>query len=287
MIIEIDKHSGFCFGVQRAISQVEDLLSKGEEIYCLGDIVHNHEEVERLEKLGMKTVSQSEIPAHQNKTLLFRTHGEPPSTYQNAKDNYINLVDATCPVVLKLQQRVKTSFEAMEAQGGKLLIYGKKGHAEVIGLLGQTQGKAIVVTTPDDLSDIDFNRPIELYSQTTMPLDGFHQITNILKEKTNNQAIIHDTICRQVSNRIPRITEFAKLHDLVLFVAGTKSSNGKLLFEVCKKANSNSHFISSPNEVDSLWLANIETLGICGATSTPQWLMEQVAEKISSILNYQ
>jgi len=276
MHIEIDNKSGFCFGVQRAITKAEELIENGETITCLGEMVHNHEEVERLEKLGMKTIEIEQLSQQNNQTILIRSHGEPPSTYQNLNKNNNKIIDATCPVVLKLQQRIKTSFEQIQKTNGQLLIYGKKGHAEVIGLNGQTGNKAIIVSSVDDLKQIDFSRPIEMYSQTTMPLSGF----NIIKEAINKQALnkvtYHDTICRQVANRVPHISEFAKKFDIILFVSGKKSSNGKLLFDECKKNNPRSYFISSASELDSSWFRDAKSIGICGATSTPQWLMEQV-----------
>ena len=276
MHIEIDNKSGFCFGVQRAIAKAEELIENGETITCLGEMVHNHEEVDRLEKLGMKTIEIEQLSQQNNQTILIRSHGEPPSTYQNLNKNNNKIIDATCPVVLKLQQRIKTSFEQIQKTNGQLLIYGKKGHAEVIGLNGQTGNKAIIVSSVDDLKQIDFSRPIEMYSQTTMPLSGF----NIIKEAINKQALnkvtYHDTICRQVANRVPHISEFAKKFDIILFVSGKKSSNGKLLFDECKKNNPRSYFISSASELDSSWFRDAKSIGICGATSTPQWLMEQV-----------
>ncbi|HPR59627.1 MAG TPA: 4-hydroxy-3-methylbut-2-enyl diphosphate reductase [Prolixibacteraceae bacterium] len=276
MHIEIDNKSGFCFGVQRAITKAEELIENGETITCLGEMVHNHEEVDRLEKLGMKTIEIEQLSQQNNQTILIRSHGEPPSTYQNLNKNNNKIIDATCPVVLKLQQRIKNSFEQIQKTNGQLLIYGKKGHAEVIGLNGQTGNKAIIVSSVDDLKQIDFSRPIEMYSQTTMPLSGF----NIIKEAINKQALnkvtYHDTICRQVANRVPHISEFAKKFDIILFVSGKKSSNGKLLFDECKKNNPRSYFISSASELDSSWFRDAKSIGICGATSTPQWLMEQV-----------
>jgi len=276
MHIEIDNKSGFCFGVQRAIAKAEELIENGETITCLGEMVHNHEEVDRLEKLGMKTIEIEQLSQQNNQTILIRSHGEPPSTYQNLNKNNNKIIDATCPVVLKLQQRIKNSFEQIQKTNGQLLIYGKKGHAEVIGLNGQTGNKAIIVSSVDDLKQIDFSRPIEMYSQTTMPLSGF----NIIKEAINKQALnkvtYHDTICRQVANRVPHISEFAKKFDIILFVSGKKSSNGKLLFDECKKNNPRSYFISSASELDSSWFRDAKSIGICGATSTPQWLMEQV-----------
>ncbi|MBN2263405.1 MAG: 4-hydroxy-3-methylbut-2-enyl diphosphate reductase [Prolixibacteraceae bacterium] len=281
MHIEIDNKSGFCFGVQRAITKAEELIGNGENITCLGEMVHNHEEVERLEKLGMKTIDIEQLNKQTKQTILIRSHGEPPSTYQKLSKNNNTIIDATCPVVLKLQQRIKTSFEQIQKTNGQLLIYGKKGHAEVIGLNGQTGNKAIVVSSVDDLEQIDFSRPIEMYSQTTMPLSGFNQIKEAINKRALNKVTFHDTICRQVANRVPHIGEFAKKFDIILFVSGKNSSNGKLLFEECKRSNPRSYFISSASELDTSWFQNAKSVGICGATSTPQWLMEQVKDSIN------
>lgn len=285
MQIEIDINSGFCFGVQRAIDKASELLTQGEKLYCLGDIVHNHEEVNRLNQSGMTTISHNNAEQLIGKTILLRSHGEPPSTYKNLKKNQNKIIDATCPVVLKLQQRIKQSYKNIEIENGQLVIFGKNGHPEVLGLNGQTDNQAIIVTKLSDLDQLDFNRPIELYSQTTMSLDTFHLISKELEKKANNKLIIHDTICRQVANRVPQITNFAKTHDVVLFVSGKKSSNGKFLFSVCKQSNSNSYFISTPEEIELKWFEGKENAGISGATSTPQWLMEKVKRYVTDRLN--
>jgi 4-hydroxy-3-methylbut-2-enyl diphosphate reductase len=286
MVIEIDNKSGFCFGVQNAIAKVEELLSSGESVNCLGEIVHNHEEVERLSQLGMATLNKEEGEMIKDSTVLLRTHGEPPSTYRLLEKSNNKIVDATCPVVLKLQQRIKKSFDSMEQTKGQLVVFGKKGHAEVIGLNGQTGNKAIVVNTVADLELIDFTKPIELYSQTTMPLDAFHEISKEIKQRAQTEHVtLHDTVCRQVANRVPNLKQFAKKYDAIVFVSGKNSSNGKLLFDVCKNENPRSYFISQPNEVHVSWLTNITSVGICGATSTPIWLMENVKEHIKAILN--
>ncbi|MDA3881041.1 MAG: 4-hydroxy-3-methylbut-2-enyl diphosphate reductase [Prolixibacteraceae bacterium] len=282
MQIEIDKKSGFCFGVQRAIDKVENLIQQGEKINCLGDIVHNHEEVNRLSELGMHTIQTSDIGNTSNQTVLVRSHGEPPSTFEKLKANNNKTIDATCPVVSKLQNRVKNSYAEITGNNGQLVIYGKKKHPEVIGLNGQTGNRSIVVTTSDDLEKIDFDSPIEIYSQTTMPLEGFSAITEQIKERAKNQIIVHDTICRQVSGRVPHLKEFAKNYDVVLFVSGKKSSNGKSLYEVCRNSNPNTYFISSADEVKAEWIKVAEKIGICGATSTPQWLMEEVKTHIEN-----
>lgn len=285
MYIEIDNKSGFCFGVQRAIDKAEEQIGKGKNITCLGEIVHNHQEVDRLEKLGMKTIEIEQLKQQKNQTILIRSHGEPPFTYNNLNKNNNTVIDATCPVVLKLQKRIKTSFEQLQKTNGQLLIYGKKMHAEVIGLNGQTGYNAIIVSSVDDLKQIDFSRPIEIYSQTTMPLSGFNQIKEAINKQALSEVIYHDTICRQVANRVPHISEFAKKFDIVLFVSGKNSSNGKLLFEVCRKSNPYSYFIASASELNKNWFRNTENVGICGATSTPKWLMEQVKEAASQLAN--
>lgn len=282
MHIEIDNKSGFCFGVQRAINKVEEIIQKGEQVHCLGDIVHNHEEVMRLSKLGMHTIQTGDLTHIKKQIVLVRSHGEPPSTFEKLKANQNKTIDATCPVVSKLQNRIKKSYAQSSQKNGQLVIYGKKEHPEVIGLNGQTGNQAIVITTNNDLEEIDFTRPIEIYSQTTMPLDGFNIITKQIKEQATNEVIVHDTICRQVAGRVPHLKIFVKKFDVVLFVSGKKSSNGKLLFEVCRKSNPNTYFISSPKEVSAEWIENADKIGICGATSTPQWLMEKVKEHIEN-----
>ncbi|MCF8358017.1 MAG: 4-hydroxy-3-methylbut-2-enyl diphosphate reductase [Prolixibacteraceae bacterium] len=284
MIIEIDKGSGFCFGVKRAINKAGELLNEGENLYCLGDIVHNHEEVNRLSNLGMKTVNKDKGTELENKTVLIRSHGEPPSTYKTLKKHNNKIIDATCPVVLKLQERINNSHKRIGQEGGQTVIFGKPEHPEVIGLSGQTHNEAIVVTTPDDLQKIDFEKPIELYSQTTMPLDKFHEIRDEIKARANSMFISHDTICRQVANRVPQLAAFSKKHDIILFVSGKKSSNGKLLYSVCRENNPLTYFISSPEEIDPQWLKKGKTLGICGATSTPQWLMQNVEKQVKFLL---
>lgn len=280
MRVEIDEKSGFCFGVQKAVKKAEELTQNGDQLLCLGEMVHNHEEVERLEKMGMKTIENDNIQHISNQKILIRTHGEPPSTYEKLAENNNTIIDATCPVVLKLQQRIKNSYQTLQQTNGQLVIFGKKGHAEVIGLNGQTGNNAIIVSSVSDLEQVDFSRPIELFCQTTMPLSGFDQIKEAINTKALNKVEIHDTICRQVANRVPHIEAFAKKFDVVLFVSGKNSSNGKLLFEVCKKSNPRSYFVASPSEVDRIWLKDAESVGICGATSTPQWLMEQVKDSI-------
>jgi 4-hydroxy-3-methylbut-2-enyl diphosphate reductase len=284
MIIEIDNQSGFCFGVRKAIEKAEQLLSEDKNLSCLGEIVHNHEEVDRLSSLGMKTVSNENCACLTHQKVMIRTHGEPPSTYQILKENNNIIIDATCPVVLKLQERVRKSFDLQSKKSGQLVIFGKKDHPEVVGLLGQTQGRAIRISNSIDLEEIDFERPIELYCQTTMSIESFREISEEIRKRAKSEVEIHDTICRQVSSRAPRMKEFSTKHDVILFVSGKNSSNGKALFEICRKNNPSSYFVASPEEVAVEWLDNVQSIGICGATSTPHWLMEKVKGHVSAIL---
>ena len=280
--IEIDQKSGFCFGVVRAIEKAEEELAIGEPIYCLGDIVHNGQEVQRLAKIGLKTITHDELKNLHDVKVMFRAHGEPPSTYEIAKQNNIELIDASCPVVLKLQNRVKKAYEGNSKQ---IVIYGKNGHAEVIGLLGQVGGDAIVIENEDDLHKVDFTKDIKLYSQTTKSLDGFNHLVKTISKSMAPGAIFEfsDTICRQVANRMPNIAIFAEKNDIVLFVSGKKSSNGKVLYEHSKSINPNTFFISEPKDVDDLNLDLNKKIGICGATSTPRWLMEAVSERLQNM----
>ncbi|MFC0876611.1 4-hydroxy-3-methylbut-2-enyl diphosphate reductase [Saccharicrinis sp. FJH2] len=285
--IEIDGGSGFCFGVVNAIKKAEDVLTRGEELYCLGDIVHNSMEVERLEKLGLKTIDYNTFKTLKNVTVLLRAHGEPPSTYETAQNNNITLIDATCPVVLQLQKRVKKGFESAKQDNGLVVIYGKKGHAEVNGLVGQTDDEAVVVENEDDLDGLNFNQPIYLYSQTTKQEEGLLSVEQEILNRLGDNGVLemHNSICKQVSRRVPGIKQFAKKNDLILFVSGKKSSNGKMLFEACKSTNPDSYFISSVDELDYSWLKAKHNIGICGATSTPRWLMDEVAEKVKEHLD--
>lgn len=280
--IEIDKQSGFCFGVVKAINKAEEELEKYGTLYCLGDIVHNNIEVERLEKMGLVTINHDQFRELKNVRVLLRAHGEPPSTYEIAKQNNIELIDASCPVVLGLQKKIKKRFIRRDNEDVQLVIYGKKGHAEVNGLLGQTEDSAIVIENKEDIEKLDFSKDITLFSQTTKSLDGFFEIGDIIREKMTDGAKFefHDSICRQVSNRVPNIQEFAESHDLIIFIAGEKSSNGKVLYAECKNKNPNSYLIHSPDEVDPSLLKENISIGICGATSTPMWQMEAVAENI-------
>ena len=278
--IEIDNGSGFCFGVTTAIKKAEEELAAGKTLYCLGDIVHNGMECERLKQLGLVTINHEEMKQLHGVKVLLRAHGEPPSTYEMARENDIEIIDATCPVVLQLQRRIKKQYDACpEAQ---IVIFGKPGHAEVLGLVGQTESKAIVIANVEEVKRLDFTRDIYLYSQTTKSLDEFHRIIEYIQEHISPEATFKsfDTICRQVANRMPNISSFATRHDLVLFVCGRKSSNGKVLFNECKSVNPNSHLIEGPEEIKKEWLDGVRTIGICGATSTPKWLMEQCRDAI-------
>lgn len=282
MKVEIDQSSGFCFGVVNAIGSAERELGSTDTLYCLGDIVHNSLEVERLEALGLRTIDHEEFGRLRNQKVLLRAHGEPPSTYETARRNGITIVDATCPVVLRLQKKIHRCYQETYSGGTQLVIYGKKGHAEVNGLVGQTDGTAIVVEKVEDLDKLDFSRPIALFSQTTKSLDGFRAVVAEIESRIADGVEFRyfDTICRQVANRLPNIQRFASEHDWVYFVAGKKSSNGKMLYEECRKANPNCQFISDAGEITEPLPAGVERVGVCGATSTPKWLMEEVAERV-------
>lgn len=283
MKVEIDNDSGFCFGVVTAIRKAEEELQKSGTLYCLGDIVHNSDEVQRLSSKGLKIITHSEMEKLHGVKVLLRAHGEPPSTYELARRNGIEIIDATCPVVLRLQQRIKDTFSTPAGQRPQIVIYGKNGHAEVNGLVGQTAGEAIVIESAADLDRIDFSRDVALYSQTTKSLEGFRHITEEIRRRLRPGCRLEsfDTICRQVANRVEKLQRFARAHDVVLFVAGKKSSNGKVLYANCREVNPSTYLISNPSELDRQWLAGAESVGICGATSTPRWLMEQVKNSIS------
>ena len=278
--IEIDEGSGFCFGVTTAIKKAEEELSQGKTLYCLGDIVHNGMECERLHEMGLITINHEEMEQLHDVKVLLRAHGEPPETYELARRNNIEIIDATCPVVLQLQKRIKTQYD--ESADKQIVIFGKKGHAEVLGLVGQTHSNAIVIESFDEVTKLDFTRDIYLYSQTTKSLDEFHRIIDYIQSHISPDATFKsfDTICRSVANRMPNISQFASRHDLILFVCGRKSSNGKVLFNECLRVNPNSHLIEDPQEIQPAWLEGIQTVGICGATSTPRWLMEQCRDAI-------
>ena len=278
--IEIDNGSGFCFGVTTAIKKAEEELAQGQTLYCLGDIVHNGMECERLREMGLITINHDDLRQLHDVKVLLRAHGEPPETYELARKNNIEIIDATCPVVLQLQKRIKKQYD--ESDKAQIVIFGKKGHAEVLGLVGQTQSSAIVIESFDEVTKLDFTRDIYLYSQTTKSLDEFHRIIDYIQAHISPEATFKsfDTICRSVANRMPNISQFAAKHDLILFVCGRKSSNGKVLFNECLRVNPNSHLVEDPQEIQSEWLEGIETVGICGATSTPRWLMEQCRDAI-------
>ena len=281
MKISIDTNSGFCPGVVRAITRAERELQNHDTLYCLGDIVHNGQEVERLAKMGLTCIDQQQFSALNNTTVLLRAHGEPPATYRLAERNEISIIDATCPVVLQLQKKIKLAYTTHP--DAQIVIYGKVGHAEVIGLNGQCDNRAIIIESLADLDKIDPKREVILFSQTTMSISTFNEIVTRLKETLPPETpfTYHDTICRQVANRIPNIRHFAQQYDLILFIAGTKSSNGRILFDECKTVNPNSYHVCSIDEIQRQWFSNASSVGICGATSTPKWLMESVAKIIS------
>lgn len=281
--VEIDSGSGFCFGVTTAIQKAEEELAKGNTLYCLGDIVHNGQECERLKKMGLITINHEEFAQLHHAKVLLRAHGEPPATYELAQKNQIEIIDATCPVVLRLQKRIKQEYDN-SPDNKQIVIYGKNGHAEVLGLVGQTNGKAIVIEGLSEVDRLDFSKDIRLYSQTTKSVDEFRQIVAYIQEHISPEATFeyHDTICRQVANRMPNIRSFAANHDLIFFVCGRKSSNGKILYHECKKVNPNTHLIDQPEEIDKTLLQGVQSIGICGATSTPKWLMEECREVINN-----
>lgn len=285
--IEIDSQSGFCFGVTTAISKAEEELSRTSPLYCLGDIVHNNAEIERLKAKGLITINHEDLANLRNVKLLLRAHGEPPTTYATARVNGLTVVDATCPVVLKLQKRIKDAFDRSRASnpGLQIVIYGRQGHAEVNGLVGQTDGTAIVIESADQLDRIDFSRDIALYSQTTKSLEGFRHIIEEIEKRLHEGVNFehYDTICRQVANRVDYLKEFASSHQVVLFVAGAQSSNGRILYDHCLSVNPRSYLVGGPEDIVPEQIAGAETIGICGATSTPRWLMERVAERAAKI----
>lgn len=291
MTINIDENSGFCFGVVNAIRKAEEELEKEGHLYCLGNIVHNSAELERLKKKGLIIITYEQFKKLNNCKVLIRAHGEPPETYRIAKQNNIELIDASCSVVLKLQERIRKSY--LKSTGkGQIVIFGKEGHAEVNGLVGQTEGKAIVVNNLEDLDKIDFYKSVSLFSQTTMSNDKFNEISNEINRRmaktmgTENAPLsINDTICRQISNRVPHLKEYANKYDIILFVSSKESSNGKVLYEVCKGANPRTYFVTGIPDIKPEWLRNVQSVGICGATSTPRWLMEEVAEFLKSTEN--
>jgi 4-hydroxy-3-methylbut-2-en-1-yl diphosphate reductase len=289
MNVTIDKNSGYCFGVEFAIQMAEDELAQQDTLYCLGDIVHNRMEVERLHALGLRIIDREQLEELHDAKVLIRAHGEPPATYELALRNNIELIDASCPVVLKLQNRVKHAFDASTRQNGQIVLYGQPGHAEVTGLAGQTLNQAIIVMTEQDLDQVDFSRPVTLFSQTTKSTAGFYHMKQVIEDRIRAAGgsleafDANDSICRQVSNREPALAKFAVQHDVIIFVSGRKSSNGKALFSVVNKNNPRSYFVENEEELQDEWFHEAESVGICGATSTPMWLMQRVKDRIEEV----
>jgi 4-hydroxy-3-methylbut-2-enyl diphosphate reductase len=291
MKVTIDKNSGYCFGVEYAIQMAEEEMAHTNTLYCLGDIVHNSMEVKRLHEKGLRIITREQLQELKDCKVLIRAHGEPPETYQLALKNNIELIDASCPVVLKLQNRVKHAYDKMAEVKGQVVIYGQKGHAEVIGLTGQTRDEAIVVSSEEDLENIDYSRPVTLFSQTTKSTKGFYKMKDLIESRIQQESLpekaaffdANDSICRQVSNREPQLQKFSQEHQVIIFVSGKKSSNGKALFEVCRQENPRSYFIENEQEIDKEWFKANDSVGICGATSTPMWLMENVARYIQNV----
>jgi len=288
MIVEIDRKSGFCFGVQNAVEIAEKALLKGEIVFSLGPIVHNDMEVERLATLGLVSVNHEEFRRLKDCKVLIRAHGEPPETYLTAKNNNITIIEATCPIVKKLQSKIKDTWLRSRDINGQIVLFGKPGHAEVVGLLGQTGNEGILVSGPDDLGKIDVTKPVILFAQTTMRVRDYRNFADLLRSEMRKKGIrdpekllyVNNTICGQVSNREPHLKSFAKHHDVIIFVSGRESSNGKLLYSVCKSINTETYFVSTPDEIDRSWFKGKNSAGICGATSTPKWLIEKVYEMI-------
>lgn len=284
MEVIIDDNSGFCFGVVRAIGEAESALEHVGDVYSLGDIVHNRVEVQRLEQLGLHTVSHEDMPRLSGRTLLIRAHGEPPRTYRMAEELGITIIDATCPVVARLQRRLREAYDKMQEVGGSVVLLGKRGHAEVIGLTGQADDDVVVIEGEKDLDSVDFSRPIYFLSQTTQSIALFNQLAEEIKARAGEVSItIDDTICRRVAGREALLADFSRSVDVVIFVSGRKSSNGRVLYEVCHSANPRSYNIEESSEIELSWLEGVKRVGICGATSTPRWLMEQVAEAIKNV----
>ncbi len=292
MQVTIDPHSGFCFGVVYAIQMAEDELDNSGKLYCLGDIVHNNVEVDRLRSKGLEIIDHARLKTLKDCKVLIRAHGEPPETYKIALENNIELIDASCPVVLKLQNRVRISVDEMTERDGQVVIFGEVGHAEVMGLVGQTKGEAILVRNEEDLDKVDYSRPIYFFSQTTKSTRGFEKMRSLIEERSKNAREneiqeeflnSNDTVCRQVSNREPQLKKFSASHDVIVFVSGKKSSNGKVLFEVCKSVNPKTYFISDVDEIDPNWLEGVGSVGVCGATSTPMWLMKKVERHLKEM----
>jgi 4-hydroxy-3-methylbut-2-en-1-yl diphosphate reductase len=291
MLVEVDKRSGFCFGVQNAVEIAEECLSRGEKVYSLGPIVHNDKEMERLRSLGLVTIDHEQFRQIKNCNVLIRAHGEPPETYITAVENNIRIIEATCPIVRKLQSRIREDWINLKERNGQVVIYGKKGHAEVIGLLGQTENEGILITEPADINRIDTTRPVTLFSQTTMDIVEYDNIKDLIFNRMKKEGVmdpvkdlvVKNTLCGQVSNRVSHLKTFAAKHDTIIFVSGKESSNGRMLFSVCKSVNPDSHFVSSPEEIDITWFDGKKSAGICGATSTPRWLIEKIRDIVSNI----
>jgi 4-hydroxy-3-methylbut-2-en-1-yl diphosphate reductase len=296
MKVEIEQTSGFCFGVENAVRIAGEALENGERVYCLGEIVHNEIEVERLRSLGLITIDYNEFEKLSDCKVLIRAHGEPPSTYERARINNITLIDATCPIVHTLQERIKRAWMNAKKENGQIVIYGKKGHAEVIGLLGQIDGDAILISDEEDLVKIDFSRPVHLFSQTTKSRENYEHLAEMIRvaqEAISPSSVnkpylkVYNTICGQVSGRIPTLREFSGRHNIIIFVSGKGSSNGRMLFSICRMENQRSHFISSPDEIRKEWFRENDTVGVCGATSTPKWLIHEVASTVEKIWHKQ
>jgi len=291
MKVEIDKKSGFCFGVSNAVEIAEEALLQGEKVFSLGPIVHNDKEVERLESLGLTSINQQQFRDLKNTKVLIRAHGEPPETYRIAQENNITIIEATCPIVKKLQLKISMAWKRIGKDNGQIILFGKPGHAEVVGLLGQTDQEGILISGPADIDKIDFARPVALFSQTTMEINEFNQIKKLIYEKMKDQGIldpdhyleVNNTVCGQVSNREPNLRKFAREHDTIIFVSGKESSNGRMLFSVCKSENPDTYFVSSIEEIDKSWFEGKRSAGICGATSTPKWLIEEIRDFVSAI----
>ena len=291
MVVEIDKQSGFCFGVQNAVEIAEKALLKGEKVFSLGPIVHNDKEVDRLSSLGLVSIDHDEFRKLKDCKVLIRAHGEPPETYLTADKNNLTIIEATCPIVKRLQSKIRETWIRTKEGDGQVVIFGKPGHAEVVGLLGQINNEGILVSGPDDFGKIDILKPVYLFAQTTMSVKEYKNLTDILRIKMEENGItdlsrnliINKTICGQVSNREPHLKAFAKKHDIIIFVSGRESSNGKMLYSVCKNINAGTHFVSSYEEIDKSWFKGKNSVGICGATSTPKWLIENIRDIISNI----
>jgi 4-hydroxy-3-methylbut-2-enyl diphosphate reductase len=291
MVVEIDKQSGFCFGVQNAVKIAEEALLKDEKVFSLGPIVHNDKEVDRLSTLGLVSIDHEQFKSLKDCKVLIRAHGEPPETYQLAEKNNLTIIEATCPIVKRLQSKIRETWIMTKEGDGQVVIFGKPGHAEVVGLLGQINNEGILVSSPDDFSKIDITKPVYLFSQTTMSVKEYGNLSETLKMKMAEAGIadpaknifVNKTICGQVSNREPHLKAFAKKHDIIIFVSGRESSNGKMLYSVCKNVNSETHFVSSETELDLSWFTGKASVGICGATSTPKWLIENIRDIISNI----